>query len=281
VELVLNALQKRFSVGGDSFIALDGISLEVPHGQFVTVMGSNGAGKSTLLNCIAGSVRADSGRILLGGRDLTRLSEPRRARWIGRAFQDPRIGTAPQLTVAENIALANCRARHRTLRRAVRGQLRDEIRARFEESGIHDLDDRLDQSVGTLSGGQRQAISLLMATWTEPSLLLLDEHTAALDPNRAASIMEMTERIQKAHNLTVLMVTHDVSQAIGYGDRLLMMDRGRVVEDIEGAPKRSLTFEKVIDLFQEHRVQVGDRTLLATDTGPAGPASATGERIQT
>lgn len=268
MDLVLHDLRKQFSVGGERFTALDGVTLHVPDGQYVTVMGSNGAGKSTMLNAVAGAVLPDSGTIRLGERDVTRLPENRRARNVSRVFQDSRIGTAPTLTLAENIALAALRSGRRSLRRGVPKALRAQIVERMSDCGLSDLESRLDQQVGTLSGGQRQAISLMMASWEHPGLLLLDEHTAALDPSRAASIMDLTSRVQSEGHLTVLMVTHDVNQAITFGDRLIMMDRGRIVEDIAGDEKRSLTFEAVIDLFQRKGMQVNDRTLL-TEGGPA------------
>ncbi|WP_373071183.1 ABC transporter ATP-binding protein [Gemmatimonas sp.] len=268
MDLDLQDLQKQFSVGGETIVALNGVNLEVPDGQFVTVMGSNGAGKSTVLNTVAGALVVDSGKVTLGGRDITRMSEHRRARMIGRVFQDPRIGTAPALTVAENIALAALRPKRRTLRRGVPSVLRAEVIERFERCGLDDLCDRLDQQVGTLSGGQRQAVSLLMATWEHPALLLLDEHTAALDPKRASEIMALTARIQAESELTVLMVTHDVDQAIAFGDRLIMMDRGRIIDDIAGADKSALTFESVIELFHKKGMSMDDRTVLRNEGGP-------------
>lgn len=263
MDLVLHDLQKQFSVGGDIVVALNSVSLSVPNGQFVTVMGSNGAGKSTMLGAVAGSVLVDSGEISLGTHTITRMSESKRARLIGRVFQDPRIGTAPSLTVAENIALARLRPNRRTLRTGVSSKLRKEILDRLEECELTDLCNRLNQRVGTLSGGQRQAISLMMATWNHPDLLLLDEHTAALDPRRAASIMSLTARIQASAQLTVLMVTHDVAQAVEYGDRLIMMDQGRIIEDLSGDQKQSLTFDRIIELFHEKGMAVDDRTLLS------------------
>lgn len=265
MELDLHGLRKQFSVGGESIVALDDVDLHVPDGQFVTVMGSNGAGKSTLLNGVAGAVIPDRGQIRLGGRDITRTVQHRRARQIGRVFQDPRIGTAPALTVAENIALAALRPGRRRLRRGVRRSLRNELVERLERHGLGDLAGRLDQRVGTLSGGQRQAISLLMATWNAPGLLLLDEHTAALDPRRAAQMMELTAGIQQEESLTVLMVTHDARQAIEFGDRLIMMDRGRVIEDVASAEKQELTFEGVLARFRERGMAMADRTLLSAN----------------
>ena len=265
MDLVLEGLTKQFSVGGETVVALDGVDLVVPNGEFVTVMGSNGAGKSTMLNAVAGAVIPDSGRIQLGDVDITRMAEHRRAKLIGRVFQDPRIGTAPSLTVAENVALASLRPTRRTLWRGVSSKIRGEMLERFERCDLTDLCSRLDQRVGTLSGGQRQAISLMMATWNHPELLLLDEHTAALDPRRAATIMDLTARIQAESDLTVLMVTHDVNQAIDFGDRLIMMDRGRIVEDIAGESKTGLTLEGVVALFHEKGMSVDDRTLLTTE----------------
>lgn len=263
--LVLNDLKKQFSAAGDVFVALDGVSLTVPEGQFVAVMGSNGAGKSTLLNAIAGSIFVDEGTIEIDGSEVSRLAEHRRAKLIGRVFQDPRVGTAPDLTVAENVALAFLRKGRRGLRMGVSRKVRKQIITAFAEAGIPELGDRLEQQIGTMSGGQRQAVALLMAAWTKPNLLLLDEHTAALDPSRASTVMGLTEQLQREMNLTVLMVTHNPQQAIDYGDRLIMMDAGQIVVDIAGEEKRALTFERLVQVFGERGMQIDDRALLGQD----------------
>ena len=276
MDLVLNGLRKQFSVGTDQFIALDDLSLDIPSGQFVAVMGSNGAGKSTMLGAVAGSVFVDSGVVQLDGRDVTRLAEHRRARLIARVFQDPRVGTSPELTIAENFALASLRTGRRTLRQGVTRGLRAQIVDRFKSCELPDLSQRLDQRVGTLSGGQRQAVALLMATWSRPGLLLLDEHTAALDPDRAEAIMKLTAKLQSEMELTVLMITHSPEQAVAYGDRLVLLDRGRVVVDVGTDEKRSLTVPALIELFRSRGAELDDRALLQGAAVPGQGDAAEG-----
>jgi putative ABC transport system ATP-binding protein len=230
--LSITGLRKRFHTGGaDEVLALDAVDLRVARGECVTIIGTNGSGKSTLLSAIAGSVRCETGHIHLEGRDLTALAEHERARWIGRVFQNPFQGTAGSMSIAENLALAARRGQSRGLRLALDAQLRAQIRERIADLGMS-LEDRLEAPLGTLSGGQRQALSLLMATWTRPDLFLLDEHTSALDPRSAAQIMELTRwtiaATDSLNAITTLMVTHSMQQASQAGGRIVLMHRGRI-----------------------------------------------------
>jgi putative tryptophan/tyrosine transport system ATP-binding protein len=230
--------------------ALSGIDLDVPAGQFVSIIGSNGSGKSTLLNSIAGTFRLTEGAVLLGDRDVSRQPEHVRSRSIGRVFQDPRAGTAPSLTIEENLAISLLRSRRSGLRRGVTNPRRAVMREQLRPLGMG-LEQRLGAQVLKLSGGQRQALSLLMATIAEPSLLLLDEHTAALDPKVAATIMDLTAAIVVDRGLTTLMVTHNMDLALRYGDRLIMMHAGRVVLDIDRAQKETLTVADLVAKFHD------------------------------
>ena len=228
--------------------ALRGVSLHLNDGDFVTVIGGNGAGKSTLLNAVAGVWPVDTGSISIGGADVTKLSEHKRAKYIGRVFQDPMMGTAATMQIEENMALAARRGRPRTLRPGI---TRDE-RERYRETlKILDLglEDRLTSKVGLLSGGQRQALTLLMAALRKPNLLLLDEHTAALDPKTAAKVLAATERIVQKDHLTTLMITHNMRDAIVHGNRLIMMYEGRIALDIAGEDKKKLTVEQLLAKF--------------------------------
>jgi len=234
-------------------VALQGVDLTVEPGGFVVVIGINGSGKSTLLNGIAGSVQPDRGVVRFAGRDVTRWPEHRRAAFIGRVFQNPFSGTAPHLTLAENLAIASQRGRRRGILRWGLGSAR---RARLGEllaAMDPRLAGRLDTPVGTLSGGQRQALTLLMATLVHPELLLLDEHTSALDPRSAEQVVRLTEEIVERDGLTTLMVTHSMHQAVRLGNRLLLMHRGRIVEDFSGARKRRLRVEDLLDHFDRLR----------------------------
>ena len=232
--------------------ALQGVDLQIADGSFVIVIGTNGSGKSTLLNAVAGAFFVDLGRILLNGRDVTGWPEHRRAKFIGRVFQDPFRGTAPGMTIAENLALAAKRGRWRGLGRALSGS----VKARFQDSvrrmGLG-LEDRLDNAIGSLSGGQRQSITLLMASMLKPNLLLLDEHTAALDPKSADQVIRLTDEIVRQDKLTTLMVTHSMHQAAHLGDRLIMMVRGRVIHDFSGEEKSRLSPEDLLARFEEVR----------------------------
>ncbi len=228
--------------------ALRGVSLTLNDGDFVTVIGGNGAGKSTLLNAVAGVWPVDSGSISIGGTDVTRLPEHKRARYIGRVFQDPMMGTAATMQIEENLALAARRGRKRTLRPGIGREEREEYRELLKILDLG-LEDRLTSKVGLLSGGQRQALTLLMAALRKPDLLLLDEHTAALDPKTAAKVLDATERIVGKDRLTTLMITHNMKDAIVHGNRLIMMYEGRIALDIAGEDKKKLTVEQLLAKF--------------------------------
>ncbi len=247
--LDIKNIRKTFNPGTvNEKTALNGVSLTLEDGDFVTVIGGNGAGKSTLLNAVAGVWPVDSGSISIGGTDVTRLPEHKRAKYIGRVFQDPMMGTAATMQIEENMALAARRGRARTLRPGI---TRDE-RERYRETlKILDLglEDRLTSKVGLLSGGQRQALTLLMAALRKPDLLLLDEHTAALDPKTAAKVLQATERIVQKDRLTTLMITHNMRDAIVHGNRLIMMYEGRIALDIAGEDKKRLTVEDLLARF--------------------------------
>ena len=249
--LKLENVWKTFNRGTvNEKIALHGLNLEMKEGDFVTVIGGNGAGKSTMLNMIAGVFAADSGKISIGGVDVTYLPEFKRAQYIGRVFQDPMMGTAATMQIEENLALAARRGKPRTLRIGITS----EDRAFYQEQlKILDLglEHRMTAKVGLLSGGQRQALTLLMATLQKPKLLLLDEHTAALDPKTAAKVLDATQRIVEKDNLTTLMITHNMRDAIQYGNRLVMMYDGRIVVDVSGEEKKNLTVEQLLNLFSQ------------------------------
>ena len=244
--------------------AVTDLSLHLDKGDFVTVIGSNGAGKSTLFNAIAGSFYVDEGRILLGGRDITFLPEHKRSRVIGRLFQDPLRGTAPHMTIEENLALAYLRAAHGDPFSRITAKDRALFR---EQLALLDmgLEERMDQPVGLLSGGQRQALTLLMATMVPPELLLLDEHTAALDPGTAEKVLELTRRTVAEHQITCLMVTHNMAQALTLGNRTLMMADGRIVLDVAGAERAGMTVDDLVARFRAGtgRALDNDRMLLA------------------
>lgn len=229
--------------------ALNGVDLVLEDGDFVTVIGSNGAGKSTLLNAIAGVWPIDSGNILIDGVDVSAMPVYERAKYIGRVFQDPMMGTAADMWIEENLALAARRGKHRTLRSGITVEERAHYKELLKTLDLG-LEDRLSAKVGLLSGGQRQALTLLMATLQKPNLLLLDEHTAALDPKTAAKVLETTERIISKEGLTAFMVTHNMKDALRYGNRLIMMSEGRIVVDIKGEEKKNTTVADLMKLFQ-------------------------------
>ena len=231
-------------------VALNGLNLHLKEGEFVTVIGGNGAGKSTMLNAVAGVWEVDAGKILIDNVDITHLPEYKRAKYIGRVFQDPMMGTAATMQIEENMALAARRGQHRTLRRGITKAEREEYREQLKILDLG-LEDRMTAKVGLLSGGQRQALTLLMATLQKPKLLLLDEHTAALDPKTAAKVLETTQRIVEENNLTTIMITHNMRDAITYGNRLIMMYDGHVVVDVSGEEKKKLTVEQLLDLFSK------------------------------
>ncbi len=247
--LELRNICKTFNPGTiNEKIALKDVSLTLKPGDFVTVIGGNGAGKSTLLNCVSGVIGADSGCVLIDGVDVTALPEYKRAKYIGRVFQDPMMGTAATMQIEENLALAARRGAKRTLRKGITGAEREEY---FRQLQILDLglEHRMTAKVGLLSGGQRQALTLLMATLQQPKLLLLDEHTAALDPKTAAKVLDVTCKIVEKNHLTTLMITHNMRDAIAYGNRLIMMYDGRIVVDVSGEEKKKLTVEQLLNLF--------------------------------
>lgn len=248
--LKITGLEKTFNPGTvNAKVALCGLNLTLEEGDFVTVIGGNGAGKSTLLNAIAGVWKPDYGTIELDGVDVTNMPEHKRAKFLGRVFQDPMKGTSPDMEIAENLSIA---ARRGTKRKLVWG-IRKAERAQYKELLATlelGLETRLSTKVGLLSGGQRQAVTLLMATLKRPKLLLLDEHTAALDPKTAAKVLEITDRIVSEHRLTTLMITHNMHDAIAYGNRLIMMHEGDVVVDVSGEEKKKLTIEQLLQLFE-------------------------------
>ena len=263
--LKITNLEKTFNPGTiHEKVALDGLNLHIKKGDFVTVIGGNGAGKSTLMNAIAGVWKPDFGTVEIDGVDVTNMPEHKRAQFLGRVFQDPMKGTAPDMEIAENLAIA---ARRGTKRRFVWGVRRAE-RERYREM-LADLElgleDRLRAKVGLLSGGQRQAVTLLMASLSKPKLLLLDEHTAALDPKTAAKVLELTDKIVAENQLTTLMITHNMRDAIAHGNRLIMLHDGRIVVDVEGEEKQMLTVEKLLSLFVKARGNLfaDDRSILS------------------
>ena len=247
--LTIRHISKTFNPGTiNEKRAIRDLSLELAEGDFVTVIGGNGAGKSTLLNAVAGVWPIDSGSILIGGEDVTGMPEYRRARFIGRVFQDPMMGTAPNMQIEENLALAYRRGQRRGLRWGITQAERARYREQLAGLGLG-LENRMTAKVGLLSGGQRQALTLLMAALQKPKLLLLDEHTAALDPRTAAKVLALSDRIVQEHNLTTLMITHNMKDAISHGNRLIMMDAGQVVVDISGEEKKRLTVPDLLAMF--------------------------------
>ncbi len=247
--LKITGLQKTFNPGTvNAKTALDGLELHIADGDFVTVIGGNGAGKSTMLNAIAGVWKPDAGTIEIDGVDVTHMPEYKRAQFLGRVFQDPMMGTAPDMEIAENLAIAARRGTKRKLVWGVRKAERERYKKLLATLELG-LEDRLSSKVGLLSGGQRQAVTLLMATLNRPKLLLLDEHTAALDPKTAAKVLEITDRIVTENRLTTLMITHNMKDAIAHGNRLIMMHEGRIIVDVRGEEKKKLTVEQLLELF--------------------------------
>ena len=249
--LTLDHISKTFNPGTiNEKRALDGLSLHLKPGDFVTVIGGNGAGKSTMLNAVAGVWPVDDGRIILDGVDVTAMPEFHRAQYIGRVFQDPMMGTAANMQIEENLALAARRGKKRTLRWGVTKVEREEYHEKLKSFGLG-LEDRMTAKVGLLSGGQRQALTLLMASLQKPKLLLLDEHTAALDPATAAKVLELSDRIVRENQLTAMMITHNMKDAIVHGNRLIMMNEGHIILDIEGEEKKKLTKQDLLEKFAE------------------------------
>ncbi len=244
--------------------ALSSVDMQVKKGDFITIIGSNGAGKSTLLNCIAGVYPVNNGKIWLNGREITSLPEYKRANFIGRVFQNPLLGTSPEMTIEENLSLALSKSKNMSLQWGLNSEKRNIIKSKLKKVELG-LEDRMSTKVKLLSGGQRQSLTLLMATLADPELLLLDEHTAALDPATAIKIKNLTVELINENNITTLMVTHNMKDAINMGNRLIMMDEGKIILDIRGNEKKKLTIKKLLNLFQKkHGGEYNnDRTLLS------------------
>ena len=263
--LEINGLQKTFNKGTiNQKLAIENLSLTFKEGDFVTVIGGNGAGKSTLLNLIAGVCPADAGQVILDGKDISKMPEHKRACLLGRVFQDPMMGTAAGMGIEENLAMAYRRGKGRGLKWGISSRERAKYRDKLQALDLG-LEGRLSTKVGLLSGGQRQALTLLMATLQKPRLLLLDEHTAALDPRTAAKVLELSDHIIAKHGLTAMMVTHNMRDAIEHGNRLIMMHEGNIALDIAGEAKKKLTVEELIARFSQASGQefANDRALLS------------------
>ena len=258
-------IHKTFNAGTiNEKKALNGLNLELEKGDFVAVIGGNGAGKSTMLNALAGVWGIDKGQIIIDGVDVTKKLEHKRAPYLGRVFQDPMMGTAANMNIEENLALALRRGKSRTLRWGITDKERKEYRELLKTLDLG-LEDRMTSKVGLLSGGQRQALTLLMATLEKPKILLLDEHTAALDPKTAAKVLDLSDKIISEHGLTAMMVTHNMKDAIVHGNRLIMMNNGKIILDIKGEEKKNLTVEQLLHKFTEisGTELANDRMLLA------------------
>jgi len=263
--LKINEITKTFNVGTvNEKTALRNVSLSIEEGEFLTVIGGNGSGKSTLLNCVAGVYSVDEGSIIIDNTDVTNVTEHKRAAVLGRVFQDPMLGTAANMGIEENLALALRRGQRRGLKWGISNKEREMYRNLLKPLGLG-LEDRLSTKVGLLSGGQRQALTLLMSTLKKPKLLLLDEHTAALDPKTAATVLEISDRIVRENKLTTLMVTHNMRDAIEHGTRLIMMYEGEIVLDIRGEEKSKLSVEDLLAQFERVRGEkfTSDRALLS------------------
>ena len=249
--LKINNVSKTFNEGtvNEKRVFSD-LSLTLNAGDFVTIIGGNGAGKSTMLNLVAGAYTADSGSICIDGKDVTKMPEYTRAKYLGRVFQDPRMGTASDMWVEENMSIADSRGHKRGLRWAITSRDRERYREQLKQLDLG-LESRLTTKMGLLSGGQRQAVTLLMATMKRPKLLLLDEHTAALDPKTAAKVLELTDKLIAENHLTAMMVTHNMRDAIVHGNRLIMMHAGRIILDISGEEKKQLTVETLLEKFSQ------------------------------
>ena len=249
--LTLTDVKKTFNAGTiNEKHALNGVSLDLDDGDFVTIIGGNGAGKSTTLNAIAGVLPIDSGSIIINGQNVVGMPEYKRARFIGRVFQDPMTGTAATMEIQENLALAKRRGQPRSLKWGITKKEREEFRELLKTLDLG-LEDRMSSKVGLLSGGQRQALTLLMATLKKPDILLLDEHTAALDPKTAAKVLELSDRIIAENRLTAMMVTHNMAAAIKHGNRLVMMNNGRIIYDVKGKDKENLTVDILLEKFEQ------------------------------
>lgn len=256
--LELQNITKRFNAGTvDEATVFDGFNFKVENGEFVSVIGSNGSGKTTLLNLICGSLRPDEGKIIFNGKDITSVSEYKRAKIIGRVFQDPKMGTCPDLTILENMALADNKNKAFGLGRCVNKKRLDYYRSLLEQCDMG-LENRLGVQVGTLSGGQRQALALVIANMTDLELLILDEHIAALDPKSSERVMELTDRLVKKRKITTLMVTHNLRFAVEYGNRLVMMHEGNAVMDIRGEEKENAKVEDLLEVFDRISIEKGN-----------------------
>lgn len=261
--LELKGIKKAFNKGTvNEKQALRGIDLRLEEGDFATVIGGNGAGKSTLLNSIAGVFSVDEGTLQINDIDITKMPEYKRAKYIGRVFQDPMLGTAGNMQIEENMLLALRRGKRMGLSWAFKGKERELFKERLALLGLG-LENRLTSSMGLLSGGQRQSITLLMATMLKPEVLLLDEHTAALDPKTAANVLSLTEKLVSEHNLTTLMITHNMRDALRYGNRLIMMDNGKIIFDVKGEEKKKLTVPDLLERFEvAAEGELSDRMML-------------------
>ncbi|MBD5086152.1 MAG: ATP-binding cassette domain-containing protein [Clostridiales bacterium] len=249
--LELNGIHKTFNIGTiNEKKALMDVSLKVDEGDFITVIGGNGAGKSTMLNIIAGVFSPEQGSIMIDGIDVTKMTEFKRASMVGRVFQDPMVGTASKMNIEENLALANRRGKRRGLNWGIKKDERELFKQKLKMLDLN-LEDRLTTKVGLLSGGQRQALTLLMATLIKPKVLLLDEHTAALDPKTASKVLSLTEEITSSENITTIMITHNMKDAIKYGNRLIMMMGGKIIYDVKGEEKAKLTVQDLLAKFEQ------------------------------
>ncbi len=264
--LKITNVSKTFNQGTiNEKVALDNVSITINDGDFITVIGGNGAGKSTLLNAICGTIAVNGGTIELDGKDITALKEAKRAKYLGRVFQDPMMGTCADMSVEENLALAVRRGKKRTLKWGMPKKDRELYVEELTKLNLG-LEERLSNKVGLLSGGQRQAVTLLMATLTRPELLLLDEHTAALDPKTAEKVLALTKQIVEGSGITTLMITHNMQDAITYGNRLIMMNAGKIIYDVSGEEKKNLTVKTLLEKFEEIAPEVvaSDKMVLAT-----------------
>lgn len=262
---VKNMVKTFFKGTVNEKTALQGVNLKLEEGDFVTVIGGNGAGKSTLLNSVAGVFPIDEGGILIGGNDVTKMPEYKRAKYIGRVFQDPMVGTAGNMQIEENLLLALRRGKKLGLKWAFVPEEREFFKERLSLLGLG-LEDRLTARMGLLSGGQRQSITLLMATMLKPELLLLDEHTAALDPRTAENVLQLTDKLVQEHNLTTLMITHNMRDALRFGNRLIMMNAGQIIFDVRGDEKKNMTVQDLLERFSvAAEGAVSDRMMLAKD----------------
>lgn len=262
-------VHKTFNPGTiNEKVALDGVNLHLDDGDFCTIIGGNGAGKSTTLNAVAGVWPVDEGTILIDGQNVTGVPEHKRAAYLGRVFQDPMTGTAADMQIAENLAIAARRGKGRTLRSGVSKKEKVQYAEMLKELDLG-LDTRLTSKVGLLSGGQRQAVTLLMATLKRPKVLLLDEHTAALDPKTAKKVLDLTEKIVARDHLTTIMITHNMKDAIAIGNRLIMMNEGKIIYDVSGEEKKKLTTKDLLDKFKVTSGEEfdNDRVLLSTEAG--------------